>query len=318
MRYRCFHSADTPALVEIVARAMPADAVSAEWFAEYVLLDVNFDPDGLIVAETDSGVPVGFVYAVRTRPGSTLPADPVGGWLTLGAVDPDAQRQGVGTELLRRAVRFLRDGGSQWAVVAGYPPAYFVPGVDAATYPGALALLERAGFDVMSRPVAMGRDLSAYRPPADHAERVSDLRALGYTVAPARAGDLPEVIAFATREFAADWGEAVRAAAVRFGRPERVLTARDPGGAVVGFATYAAYRGLVERFGPFGVAGTERGQGLGGVLLSAALSRMRAEGANSAWFLWTGEQSPAGRLYARSGFAVTRRFSVLQLSLAVP
>ncbi|MFE0376996.1 GNAT family N-acetyltransferase [Streptomyces inhibens] len=75
---------------------------------------------------------------------------------------------------------------------------------------------------------------------------------------------------------------------------------------------HGAYDGTAERFGPFGVRKELRGAGLGKVLLHLTLERMRALGVHGAWFLWTGEQSPAGRLYRGSGFTTTRRFTVLR------
>lgn len=313
---RTFQPSDTRRLVELVATGMPADPVSVDWFAEYVLLDPNFDPAGLIVAsDPASGDPVGFVHAVRPRGGTGVPVDRDGGWITIGTVDPAARRRGIGTGLVGRALTFLRDAGARWAEFSGYPPAYFLPGLDAAAYPHGRRLLERAGFRVMSRPVAMHATLAAYRPP----EAIDTLRTTreeeGYTIDAAGYGDLPEVMAFAATEFAPDWGEAVRAATVRTGRPDRVMLARDPDGAVVGFAIYGAYRGPLERFGPFGVAAAQRGRGLGAVLLHATLTRMRAEGAHSAWFLWTGRDTSAGRLYASAGFSVTRAFEVMRRDL---
>ena len=121
--------------------------------------------------------------------------------------------------------------------------------------------------------------------------------------------DLPEVIDFAGRELAPDWADAVRDAVLRHGHLHRLRIVRGPTG-VVGFAIYGAYRGLRERFGPFGVDESLRGTGLGKILLHHTLTAMRAEGAHSAWFLWTDEESPAGRLYAKAGFSVTRTFSI--------
>jgi hypothetical protein len=42
---------------------------------------------------------------------------------------------------------------------------------------------------------------------------------------------------------------------------------------------------------------------------------MRAQGLHGAWFLWTGEQSPAGHLYRKAGFHVTRRFDIMSKTL---
>ncbi|WP_143664135.1 GNAT family N-acetyltransferase, partial [Streptomyces murinus] len=87
---------------------------------------------------------------------------------------------------------------------------------------------------------------------------------------------------------------------------------REPGGRLVGWAMHGAYESAVERFGPFGVLEELRGTGLGKVLLHLVLARMRARGAHGAWFLWTGERSPAGHLYRAAGFETTRVFRVLR------
>ena len=313
-RFRGFRPADFAALVEVATRGLPTDPIAADWLAEYVLLEPNFDPDGLIVAvdETSERV-LGFCYAVSAPAGAG--AEPCGGWITILVVEPEARRQGIGSGLLTRALDFLRRRGALWATVAGYPIAYFLPGVDADAYPDGLGLLEAFGFQTMSSPVAMDLGLATYRTPDEVCKLHSTRETDGFTFSIAGLGDLPELIRFASGHFTPDWGQALRDSAIRYGRPDRTLIARDPGGGVAGFATYGAYRGLRERFGPFGVAESQRGRGLGTILLHRALARMRGEGAHSAWFLWTGEQTAAGRVYRAAGFTVTRRFHVMRAPL---
>lgn len=313
--YRRFRAADAEPLVELISAAMPSDPVSLDWFTEYVLLDPNYDPDGLILAADGPGVVLGFVYAVRGRGTAGVPVDPTGGWITIGAVHPSARSRGIGAELLTRALVFLRDGGARWVVFSGYPPAYFLPGLDAEAYPDGFRLLSRNGFRTTSRPVAMELMLASYRAPSAVAALRAARQEDGYAFGPASAGDLPDVIAFASRAMAPDWGAVIREATVRSGRPDRVVVARDPVGDVAGFAMYGAYRGAVERFGPFGVAKSQRGRGLGTVVLHLTLARMRTHGAQRAWFVWTGLGSPAGRLYTGAGFTVTRTFDVMRADL---
>lgn len=307
--YRTHRLGDAARLAELTALAMPLDAVDEDWLAEYVLLEPSFDPSGLMVAEHEDGV-VGFVYAVPAAA-----ADHGGGYLTLGCVHPDFRRRGIGTELLDRAVAYLDRHGAEWVNFAAYPPAYFVPGLDAEAYPGAARIFERAGFRRLYQAVAMRLDLLDYVRPAEIDELGRERGEQGYTIARATYDDLPEVIAFATARLAPDWGEAVRDSAIRHGHIKRTILARDPDGDVIGFATYGAYRGILERFGPYGVDERARGTGLGKLLLHEAMAAMRAEGAQNAWFLWTGENSPAGHLYRRTGFETTRRFDVLRLDL---
>jgi ribosomal protein S18 acetylase RimI-like enzyme len=59
-----------------------------------------------------------------------------------------------------------------------------------------------------------------------------------------------------------------------------------------------------------------RGTGLGKVLLYLTLEAMAARGFHDAWFLWTGEATPAGHLYHRAGFTVTRTFDTYGKTLA--
>ncbi|WP_420110956.1 GNAT family N-acetyltransferase [Pseudactinotalea sp.] len=306
--YRSHRHGDAQALPELLRVASPQDAVDEDWFAENVLLDPAFTADGLQVAEID-GRPVGFVYATAAPAGSVT-----GGWITLGCVHPDHRRQGIGARLLERAVESLRTRGAAWAEVSGYPRAYFLPGVDAEAYPGAVALLRSQGFEQRYTAAAMSLDLSTYQLPADILSLAADRRASGYDVGAARYDDLPAVLELARTEFAPDWADAVREALIRHGHLTRLRVVRGPDG-VCGFAIFGAYRGLRERFGPFGVAGSLRGTGLGKVLLHDTLTAMRAEGAHHAWFLWTGEDSPAGHLYRRTGFTVTRRFDVMRRDL---
>ena len=312
VNYRGHRAGDVARLATLTEVALPRDAVDTDWLTENLLLEANFDPAGLIVAETGTGEVIGFVHTVR---GTGIGVDPAGGYITLGCVHPDHRRRGVGTELLRRAIAHLRTHGAAWVNYSAYPPAYFLPGLDSDAYPEAARLFEGHGFRRLYTAAAMAIDLNAYATPPEIRDLITRRESEGYQFGTATPDDLPEVITFAATRLAPDWGQAVRDSMLRHGRRDRVLVARHPDGPVVGFATYGAYRGLRERFGPYGVDENCRGTGLGKILLHQTLTRMRAEGAHSAWFLWTGEASPAGRLYLATGFHVTRRFDVLRLDL---
>lgn len=310
---RAFRPADLDSLMAAFAASAPADAVTTERFSTNVLLDVNFQPDGLLVAEADGEV-VGAIYAVVPLSDATpVPAE--GGWITFFFVHPAWRNRGIGGELVARSVAWLKSQGAAWVCFSGYAPSYFLPGLDETLYPEAMRVLTKAGFAVQYAPVAMDWNLATYHTPAKVLRLQAQRHAEGYTFHRARYGDLPEVISFATEKLAPDWGQVIRESTIQHGRPERVLISRDSAGAVVGFATYASYGGIVERFGPFGVDEEQRGTGLGKILLHLTLTQMRSEGAHSAWFLWTGENSPAGQLYLTTGFSVTRIFNVMQLNL---
>ncbi|MFC5821218.1 GNAT family N-acetyltransferase [Nonomuraea harbinensis] len=305
---RGFAAGDEGPLVAAWNRGMPADPTTSGRLRDCVLLDPNFDPEGLRVAVV-SGEFAGCAYGVRRlvplAPSTDL--EPGIGWIPFFFVAPEHRGRGLGRRLVEEALAFLARHGRTTVEFAPYTPNYVLPGVDAAVYPDAYRLLERLGFRTLYTPVAMDRTLVGYTMP----DEVRELRAArereGYAFRAPADGELPELIRFAAGVFNPDWGEAIR----RMGDRGRLLVAvRER---VVGFAAYGAYRGIPERFGPFGVDPAERGTGLGKILLHAAMTGMRAEGLHGSWFLWTGETGPAGTLYTRAGYEVTRRFHVMRL-----
>lgn len=312
--FRTYHTGDASELVALWNRSQPRDPVTYDWFCDYVLLDPNFDPAGMQIACHDGQI-VGCAHAVRRlTPAAGTELEPDTGWISFLFVAPEARGTGIGGELVDRAEAFLVGHGRSIIDFACYTPNYFAPGIDPETYPEGAKLLQRKGFEVRSSPVAMDVSLVGYAVPDDVAELRRTREMERYTFCVPRRDELPDVIDFAARVFSADWGEAIRDGALA-GRPmDHFLVARQDG-RVVGFCMYGAYRGIRERFGPFGVDPDQRGTGLGKILLYECLAQMRAHGLHTAWFLWTGEQSPAGHLYYRAGFTVTRRYDVVRKTL---
>jgi GNAT superfamily N-acetyltransferase len=204
------------------------------------------------------------------------------------------------------ALAFLESTGRTKVDFSSYTPNYVLPGADAELYPDGYRLLGGLGFRTLYSPVAMDRTLVGYVTPDDVRELRAERESEGYAFRRPRDGELPELIRFAADAFNPDWGEAIR----QHRDPARIVIAKKE--RIVGFALYAAYRGIPERFGPFGVDPEQRGTGLGKILLHLTMTKMRAEGLHSSWFLWTGEASPAGRLYTNAGYGITRRFHVMR------
>jgi GNAT superfamily N-acetyltransferase len=311
-----FARGDGPAIADTWTAAAPSDGITYDRFRDLVLLDRNFDRDGLLVAK-QGGTIVGAAYGVRrlvAAHGSDL--EPDSGWIPFFFVHPKARRQGVGTRLVRGVMDWLASKGVKTVYFSSYTPNYFLPGLDAARYPEAARLLASLGFVTQYESVAMYRSLNDYRMPDDVRERIAALRAAGWSFESPTGDDLVDLIDIAGRHFNPDWARGIREG-VLGGQPlERILTVRDPDGVMLGWAMHGTYENVLERFGPFGVVPDRRGTGLGKLLLHLTLERMRALGAHSAWFLWTEETSPAGILYAKTGFTVTRRFSILRAPLA--
>ncbi|GIH20045.1 GNAT family N-acetyltransferase [Rugosimonospora africana] len=314
---RRFHPGDGPAIAGAWTAAAPGDGITYDRFRDMFLLDRNFDAAGLFVAERDGRI-VGAAYGVRRLiPADGADLETSSGWIPFFFVVPQARRQGLGARLVRAAMEWLATKGAKTAYFSSYTPNYFLPGLDAARYPAAAQLLASLGFTTQYECVAMDRSLNDYQLPERIGKRVATLQAEGWTFGSPSGDDLVDLIAIAGSRFNPDWGRGVREG-VLGGQPlERIITVRDPDGLMLGWAMHGTYENVLERFGPFGVLPESRGTGLGEILLHLTLERMRALGAHSAWFLWTEKSSPAGHLYAKTGFAITRTFAVLHAPLVV-
>lgn len=316
IEFRSFRAGDGPKIADSWTLAAPGDGITYERFRNLILLDRNFDANGLIIASRDDQV-AGVIYAVRrlvAAEGDNLERE--SGWIPFFFVHPDARRMGLGTQLVQRAMAWLKSHGCRQVFFSSYTPNYFLPGLDAQRYPVAMALLTGLGFKTEYESVAMDRSLNDYQMPTSNQDKITALRAKGYFLGSPSSDDLVDLIEIAGNDFNPDWGRAIREAVLSGLPNEQILVARSPAGSMLGWAIHGAYENVLERFGPFGVLTQSRGTGLGEALLHLTLERMRALGGHSAWFLWTDEESPAGHLYAKTGFSVTRTFAIMKAQLS--
>lgn len=308
--YRQYQPGDEQQAVELWNRCLKRDPITAARFRNLVLLDANFDPEGFRTA-FDGDRLIGCAYAVRRLlPMHGTDLEPQNGWVTFFFVAPEYRRRGVGTRLMRDALEFLAKHGRTQVYFSSYAPNYIVPGIDELHYPEGYSFLQKLGFARLYSPVAMDYSLVDYETPEEvfrlKQQRISE----GYTFRTAVDGDLHELIRFANDVFNPDWGRAIREGVLQ-GLPLSSIFIARQHGKLVGFAMHGGYERVKERFGPFGVDPAQQGKGLGKVLLHDCLSAMRAQGLHGAWFLWTGETTPAGHLYRKAGFQITRTFHVM-------
>ncbi|HEY7154152.1 MAG TPA: GNAT family N-acetyltransferase [Gemmataceae bacterium] len=115
IHYRTFRNTDPPGLVEVWNAAFTGrGAVNLQnptWMEYFLFSKPYFDPDGLILACADSQI-VGFAWAGFGPNDGENALNPGSGVLCLLGVAPSHRRQGVGSELLRRAEAFLHQRGS--------------------------------------------------------------------------------------------------------------------------------------------------------------------------------------------------------------
>jgi len=306
---RTYRGGDETELVACWNRSAPRDQVTLDRFLRLTVLDVNFDERGLVEARDATGRLCGFVYATTGKTGHRGRD----GWISALHVDPANRRHGIGRRLMERAEEYLRGAGCGNVVLLAYPLAYYCPGLAASRYPEAAALVESCGFTVQSEVVAMDRSLVDYEYPGAVRAAREALASRGWIFRSAGPADYADLLRLAGR-VQGDWVGVLREALVRPIDAEQIKVAVSTDG-VGGFAMFGAYQGCPDRFGPFGVDPDLRNAGLGAVLLHECLREMAAQSMHAAWFLWTSEEEPAGRLYRRAGFDVTQRFAIHQKDL---
>lgn len=311
---RAFQDSDLDEVVSVWARALPLDGLTREGFVRRVLLDENFEREGFLVAESVGGRVAGFALCLVLR----HPIEKVGlmehrGFVTAFGVDPAHRGKGLGGALLEGAERFFKARGRREVTIAPYAPGYFVPGVDKVAYAAGVKWLQQRGFVEYSEGIAMDALIGTFDLDGELLAREGALAAGGLYIRALQIGEVTSFLDFLSETMPGDWVEDARALlkdmVCGMAPPDSIFVAVD-GNRIVG---YCKFRG--EHFGPFGVAETHQGKGIGTVLLARTLRQMRLEGHHAAYVLWTGERAARG-VYTRLGFTISRRFAILRKELA--
>lgn len=232
-----------------------------------------------VVAEADC-VPVGFALGSLRPANGTVPCR---GHIDLLAVLPQYRGHGLGRALLEQLQDQLVAAGAARLVLRGNPPNYAWPGIDI-RYTAAVCLAESSGYERSGEGLNMRVDLRQVSLDTEAQER--RLADAGVEIRRAVPGDR-DALAGWLRQWGGSWeAEALRALA--HDAPRLHLAVRGAGGHArfVGFACHGVNRRAW--FGPMGTEQSERGLGVGTVLLRRCLADQRAAGLREAQIGWTG------------------------------
>lgn len=238
-----------------------------------------------VVAESQGDI-IGACYGSL----GTGPRGRLSGHVDLLAVAPRASGHGAGLMLLAGIEELLAERGAADVVLAGNPPVYLWPGIDA-RYTAMTCLAAHAGFERYADAVDMVVDLQAAD--LDCAPDTDRLAAAGLTVRRASSTESERLV---------DWLRAGPWGSSSWPDEAAATLARQPAGCHVacrgeGYVGFACH-GSVRRgwFGPMGTIEPERRHGIGSLLLRYCLYDMKAAGLQVARIGWVG---PVG-FYTRS------------------
>ncbi|MCC6444306.1 MAG: GNAT family N-acetyltransferase [Armatimonadetes bacterium] len=302
--YRIFEAGDERKFVDLWNAVLYRDPISLDHFVRQTLLDPNFSPEGLWLAESGEE-PVGFALAVAPgAPGLFAQPPGVGRISGIGALKR-FRSQGVEKELLDRATAFLKGRDCRKAVVVAHES--YMSGLDREAYPHIIAFLEEQGFQASGyEPVAMGCLLYNMRRPPEVAQSEARFREEGLEARYYDHSFAAALADFFRREFPA-WVEFFIRQVTGRNDPDDIVIARH-GKKVIGYCQ----RLEGDHVGPFGVAADYRNRGIGTIMLYHLLDRMREKGYRFAWFGETGRARP---YYERAGFTLQRTYVILSRNI---
>jgi mycothiol synthase len=263
--------ADLGALVKLAKAATPGFAfLDAKAWDELAFGDPWSDGSFLLKA-VDKKAMVGAAIGVAHKDGDTKI-----GYIKYLAVAPKQRRQGLARLLLSELERRFQKRDCVELNVGGCPPPYAQGGVDALDTATHCFLLRR-GYERSGSILDMQGDLRAWKPvwsPADKAlEKEAGIRKAG----PKDAADLDAFLRQNFPHWAWEVGNGLGKGAV-------FIASRQ--GRLAGFAcANATQKGW---FGPMGTLESERGQGLGRLLMWRCLDLLKKQGVKSTRIPWVG------------------------------
>ena len=304
---RAYRGEDIAEIIEIWNKALPEHQTNERLFIKNVLLDMNFDPEGFLVA-LRSGKPVGFVWAiVRSFPidvGAVVDEDR--GYLNVLALKDEVDvLGGVGEELIKAAEKYIFSRGKKKILVSGYTPNYVYPGQNA-RYQSYLELYKRHGYTEQKRNFSIKIDLSAFKENAEIESLISKRAGEGYELCHLT----PELIPALLSSVAPGWRHRYRRLLNECYDYERFCIIKKDC-EIVGSAIWGDPYSNPERFGPYGVSEKYRGLGLGKMLLYYTLKTMKDKGLSYAWAQSTPSSGAAAAVYEKLGFERCDEFITL-------
>jgi GNAT superfamily N-acetyltransferase len=255
----------------------------------------------------DNGKMAGFILATKRKfPYMERGLEPNRGWINVLFVDEEYQQKGIGTQLLLNAEKKLAEMGAKQITIGAYSPNYFFPGLDCDNYPGGKKFLEKHGYKAGEEAFSMKKVLQGFCLSKEALAKKANAEKMGYTFINFNYNYALELLEFARIEFGGGWKRNTLISMQNNLAEDCIILALNKTGAIAGFVM-RMIDGNPLRFGPIGIAESERNAGLGGILFDLMQAEMVKRGLYSLFFLTT--DIPGRRFYERHGLSVYRVYT---------
>lgn len=281
------------------------DPITVQKFRKQALFDDNFDNELCYVA-ADNDLVIGFILGTKRKfPYLERGMEEDQGWINVMFVKKEYRRQGIGQALLTLIENKLIEKGVKRITLAAYSPGYFFAGLDPENYPESILFFEKNQYRSFEKHYSMGRDLHGYVISEKTKLKKEMAEEKGYRFLPFQNEYSLELLDFLRREFGGGWKWRALNALRQNKGEDRLFLVLNPKGEICGCANRAIDENEM-RFGPVGIAESERNNGLGGILLECVLYEMAKKGIYRMFFVTTDD--PGRRYYERHGLKVIRTF----------
>ena len=310
MKIRAYRESDWRILFRLYNECYPADQVSEKFFLEHLILEPNFDTNGVFIAE-ENGIVSGAVAAQIIIRNLSPWADQVSKSRGKGFMMPLIFfTQEVGKTLIAEAEQYFASHGITQVKAAAAGAYLFPDGIDPDVSPLLAEVLAECGYVRTSHCFSMRCDLFKWRISEATAQKINKAQSAGITAKVCELADLPALRRFLT---AGDLIARMQNVAQKLSRNELdeviIIRSEDE---VLGFCQYNYY-GEPDRVGPFGISREHRGKGLGQIMVAKLLETMKCRGFRHAWFASCSEAN--SYFYGKNGFYRFRTKYVFEKAL---
>lgn len=288
LHFQPYRPEDGPAVTQLWNRSIGGPFPLQEAVLHQLLeRNPSYRREDALVAST-GGVPIGFAYGgLHRSEDPEMESYRDRAFLHAVVVDERWRRRGIGRRLATEVLAPARERGVA-RIETGGGMFYLWPGVPI-ELPEAMPFCAALGFEPGSESFDLHGDVAHL----DAENAMARLTSDGLRVEPAGDDDHEALLVFLLREFGNEWWHETGWFLAQGGAPSDILLMRDTSDSILGLARIHTPRTRpvgpphfwsgrrpenAGGLGPIGIAEALRGRGLGMVLLTVALDRLRAMG----------------------------------------